>query len=64
MRIGNWWKKSEGMGPLGRPRYRWVNNIKMDIRVIGFGGIGWIDLDQDRGQWRALVNTVMNFWVS
>jgi hypothetical protein len=44
--------------PLGRPRPRWMNNIKMDLREIGWDGMNWIDLAQDRDQWRALVNTV------
>jgi hypothetical protein len=56
--------KPEGKGPLGRPRCRWVGNIKMDLRDIGWGGMDWIDLAQDWDQWRALVNTVMNLWVS
>jgi hypothetical protein len=46
--------------PLGRPRYRWKHNIRMDFIDIGWGGMDWIDLAQDRDQWRALVNTVMN----
>jgi hypothetical protein len=49
--------------PLGRPRHRWVNNIKMDLREIRWDGMDWIDLAQDRDQWRALVNTVMNLRV-
>jgi hypothetical protein len=49
-----------GKRPLGRPRRRWVDNIKMDVRDIWWGGMDWIDLAQDRNQWRALVNTVMN----
>jgi hypothetical protein len=49
--------------PLGRPRRRWVDNIKMDLREIGWDGVDWIDLAQDRNQWRALVNMVMNFRV-
>jgi hypothetical protein len=53
----------EGNSPLGRPRLRWVNNIKMDLREIGLGGINWIDLAQDRDRRRALVNTVMNLRV-
>jgi hypothetical protein len=53
----------EGKRPLGRPRGRWVDNIKMDLREIGWDGGYWIDLTQDRDQWRALVNTVMNLWV-
>jgi hypothetical protein len=54
---------SEGKRPLGRPRHRSVDNIKIDLRDVGWGGVGWIDLAQDRHQWRALVNTVMNLWV-
>jgi hypothetical protein len=50
----------EGKRPLGRPRRRWVDNIKMDLRGIEWDVIDWIDLAQDRDQWRALVNTVMN----
>jgi hypothetical protein len=49
--------------PLGRPRRRWEDNIRMDRREIGWGGMDWIDLAQDRDQWRALVNTVMNLRV-
>jgi hypothetical protein len=49
--------------PLGRPRRWWVDNIKMDLREIGWDGRDWIDLAQDRDQWRALVNAVMNLWV-
>jgi hypothetical protein len=55
--------KPEGMRPLGRPRRRWEDNIKMNLRETGSGGMDWIDLAQDRGQWRALVNTVMNLRV-
>jgi hypothetical protein len=51
----------EGRRPLGRPRRRWEDNIKTDIREIGFGN--WIHLTQDRDTWPALVNTVMNLWV-
>jgi hypothetical protein len=53
--------KSEGRKPLGRPRRRWVDNIKMDLRAIEWCGVDWIDLDQDRDKWSALVNAVMNF---
>jgi hypothetical protein len=49
-----------GKGPLRRPRRGWVDNIKMDLREIGWGDMDWIDLAQDRDQWRALMNTVMN----
>jgi hypothetical protein len=52
--------KPEGKIPLGRPRRRWVDNIKMDLRESGWGGMDWIDLAKDMGQWRALVNAVMN----
>jgi hypothetical protein len=52
--------KPEGKRPFGRPRYRRVDNIKMDLRAIGWGGMKWIDVAQDRNQWRVLVNTVMN----
>jgi hypothetical protein len=53
----------EGKRPLGRPRRRCLNNIKMDLREIGWDGVDWIDLAQNRDQWRALVNTVMNLQV-
>ncbi|PNF30021.1 hypothetical protein B7P43_G05842, partial [Cryptotermes secundus] len=52
--------KPEGKRPLGRPRHRWVDNIKMDLREIGWDGMDWIDLAQIMDQWRALENTVMN----
>jgi hypothetical protein len=55
--------KPEGKRPLGRPRRRWEDNIRIDLREIGWGGMDWIDLAQDRDQWRALVNTVMNLRV-
>jgi hypothetical protein len=53
--------KPEGNKLLGMQRCRWVNNIKIDLREIGWGGIDWIDLAQDRDQWWALVNMVVNF---
>jgi hypothetical protein len=55
--------KPEGKRPLGRPRPRWVDNIKLDLREIRWDGMDWIDLAQDRDQWRDLVNTVMNLRV-
>jgi hypothetical protein len=55
--------KPEGKRPLGRPRRRWVDNIKMDLGEIGRDGMDWIELAQNRDQWRALVNTVMNLRV-
>jgi hypothetical protein len=53
----------EGRRPLGRPRRRWVDNVKMDLREIGWDGTDWIDLPQDRDHWRALVNPVMSLRV-
>jgi hypothetical protein len=55
--------KPEGDRPLGRPRRKWVNNIKMDFLEIGWGGVDWIGLGQDRDKCRALVNAVMNLRV-
>jgi hypothetical protein len=55
--------KPEGRGPFGRPRRRWVDNIKMNLRETGWDDIDWIDLAQDRDQWRALVNSRMNLRV-
>jgi len=54
--------KPAGKRPLGRPRLRWEDNIKMDLREVGGGG-DWTELVQDRDRWRVLVNTVMNFQV-
>jgi hypothetical protein len=53
-------EEPDGKRQLGKPRRRWVDNIKMDLREIGWTGLNWIDLAQDRDQWRALVNAVMN----
>jgi hypothetical protein len=55
--------RPEGRRPLGRPRHRWEDNIKMDLREIWFGDVDWIHLAQDRDRWWALVNTVMNLRV-
>jgi len=52
--------KSEGKRPLGKPRHRWEDNIKMDLQEVGWGGIDWIDLFQDRERWQALERVVMN----
>jgi hypothetical protein len=52
--------KPKGKSPLGRPRHRWVHNIKIDLLEIGWGGVGWIGPAQDRDKWRALMNAVMN----
>jgi hypothetical protein len=53
----------EGKRPLGRPRRRWVDNIRMDLGEVGWGDVDWIGLGQDRDRWRALVNAVMNLQV-
>jgi hypothetical protein len=53
--------KPEGKRPLGRPRRRWEDNIKMDFQDVECAGIDWIELGQDRDRWQALVNAVMNF---
>jgi hypothetical protein len=55
--------KPEGKRPLGIPRCRWEDNIKMDFQEVGCGGMDWIELAQDRDRWRALVNAVMNLRV-
>jgi hypothetical protein len=56
--------KPEGKRPLGRPRLRWVDNIKMDLKEVGWDGRDWIGHAQDRDRWRAYVNAVMNLRVS
>jgi hypothetical protein len=55
--------KPEEKRPLERPRRRWVDNIKIDLREIRWGGMDWVDVAQNRDQWRALVNTVTNLRV-
>jgi hypothetical protein len=55
--------KLEGKRPLGRPRRRWKNGIRMDLREIRLGGVDWIRLAQDRDRWRAVVSAVMNLRV-
>ena len=55
--------KPEGKRPLGSPRRRWEDNIKMDLEEVGGGCGEWMELAQDMGRWRALVSTVMNFGV-
>jgi hypothetical protein len=57
-----WWEGQKEGDHLGRPRRRWVGNIKMSLIEIGWDGVDWIDLAQDRDQWRALVNTLMNLY--
>jgi hypothetical protein len=56
-------RKPEGKRPLGRPRRRWMDNIKMDLLEIGLSVVDWIGVAQDRYRWRALVNTLMNLRV-
>jgi len=55
--------KPEGKRPLGRPRHRWVDNIRMDLQEVGCGYMDWIGRAQDRDRWRTLVTAVMNLWV-
>jgi hypothetical protein len=55
--------KPEGKRPLGRPRRRWMDNIKSDLLEIRLSVVDWIGLAQDRYRWRVLVNSVMNLWV-
>ena len=55
--------KSEGKRPLGRPRRRWENSIKMDLQEVGCWGRDWIEVAQDRDRWQALLNAVMNLRV-
>jgi hypothetical protein len=69
-RMGEWGNvyrvlvgKPEGKRPLERPRCRWEDGIKMDLREIGWGGVEWIHLAQDRDRWQAVVNAVMNLRV-
>jgi hypothetical protein len=63
MHIGFWWEIQKEREPLRRPRRRWVDNIKMDLGETGWGGMDWVDLAQDKDQWRANVNRVMNLRV-
>ena len=58
-----WVEKTEGKRPLGRPRRRWEDNIKMDFQEVGCGVIDWIELARDSDRWWALVNAVMNLRV-
>jgi len=62
--IGSWWGKwRERERPLGRPRCRWVDNIRMDLQEVGCGYMDWIGLAQDRDRWQTLVSSVMNLRV-
>ena len=56
-------RKPDGKRPLGRPRRRWVGNIRMDLQEVGCGYVDWIGLAQDRDRWRTAVSAVMNLWV-
>jgi hypothetical protein len=56
-------RKLVGKRPLGRPRCRWVDNVRMDLGKMGWGDVDWIGLAQDRNRWRALVNSVLNLAV-
>ena len=55
--------KPEGKRPLGRPKHRWEDNIKMDLQEVGCVGMDWIELAQNRDGWQSLVNAVINLWV-
>ena len=61
--IGSWWGNRKGKRPLGRPRRKYVDNIRMDFQEVGFGYMDWIGLAQDRDRWRTLVSAVMNLRV-
>ena len=56
-------RKPEGRRPLGRPRRRWVDNIRMDLQEVGYGYMDWIGMAQDRDRWRTFVSAVMNLRV-
>jgi hypothetical protein len=56
-------EKPERRRPLGRPRCRWVDNVRMDLGEVGLGDVDWIGLAEDRNRWRALVNSVLNLQV-
>ena len=62
-RIGSWWGKPEGRRPLGRPRRRWMDNIRVDLQEVGCGYMDWIGLAQERDRWRTLASAVMNLRV-
>ena len=56
-------ERPEGKKPIGRPRHRWEDNIKIDLKEVGCGGMYWIELAQDRDRWQAFVIMLMNLWV-
>jgi len=53
--------KPEGKRPLGRPKLRWEDNIKINLKEVGYGGMDWLELAQDKDRWRVIVNALMNF---
>ena len=59
-RVQGFGGKAEGRRPVGRPRCRWEDNLKLNLQYAGCGGMDWIELAQDRDRWRVLVNTVMS----
>jgi hypothetical protein len=61
--IDYWWESQRERDALGRPRRRWVDNIRMDLGEVGWGDVDWIGLAKDRTRWRALVNSVLNLRV-
>jgi len=61
--IGSWWGNRGGKRPLGRPRHRWMDNIRTDLQEVGCGYMDWNGLAQDRDRWQTLVSRVMNLWV-
>jgi hypothetical protein len=61
--IDYWWESQWGKRSLGRPRRRWVDNIRMDLGEVGWGGVDWKGLAQDRNRWKALVHSVLNLRV-
>jgi hypothetical protein len=61
--IGFWWGNLRGKKPLGRPRSKWEDNIRIDFQKVGCGGMDWIELAQDIDMWQAFVNAVMNLRV-
>jgi hypothetical protein len=62
-RVRGFGGETRGKRPLGRPRLRWENNVKMDLQEVGCGGMDWFELAQDRDRWQSLVNAVMNLGV-
>jgi hypothetical protein len=61
--MGFWWENQKERGQYATTRHRWQDNIKIDLREIGWGGMDWINLAQDRDRWKAFLNTIMNLRV-